>query len=112
MRILLADHDAVSRFMLETLLRGFGHRLFVARDGQDALRIVRERAPLDLVLAEARLPGLPGADVCRALRAEGGARAPYLVVLADQTQRADISPAIEAGADDFLHKPIEPAEVL
>jgi C4-dicarboxylate-specific signal transduction histidine kinase len=85
--------------------------LLLAESGEEALERVREFKP-DVVLCDLILPGISGAEVCRRMRADPGcAEIPFVLVttLADSDARAD---GLEAGADDYLYKPLRERELL
>ena len=110
-RILIADDEAANRRLLEAILSKDGHTLTMAKDGTSALALVRDGS-FDLVLLDVMMPGLDGIDVCRAIRADP-ARTLLPVVLV--TALGDHQSRVrgkEAGADDFLTKPIHQGELL
>jgi DNA-binding response OmpR family regulator len=103
--LLVVDADPRSLRILEVALRKAGFAVTTAADGAEALRKV-QRNPPDLVLTELRLPGQDGVALCRALRGDsrlGGM--PVLLMNADRAQQAREA-ALQAGADDFLVKPL------
>ncbi len=103
--LLVADADPRSLRILEVALRKAGFTVATAVDGAEALRRIQRSAP-DLVLCEAALPGQDGLSVCRAVRADARiAGMPFVVMSADKTPPLQ-GRAIEAGADDFLAKPL------
>ncbi|HEX9604729.1 MAG TPA: response regulator [Myxococcales bacterium] len=103
--LLVVDADPRSLRILEVALRKAGFAVTTAADGPEALRKV-QRNPPDLVLCELNLPGQDGVALCRALRGDarlGGL--PVLLMNADRAQPTR-SAALQAGADDFLVKPL------
>lgn len=103
--LLVADADPRSLRILEVALRKAGFAVAIATDGSDALGKV-QRAPPDLLLCDLTLPGQDGLAVCRALRAESlTAGVAVLLMSADKSAQVKAR-AIEAGADDFLGKPL------
>ena len=103
--LLVVDADPRSQHILEVALRKAGFAVTTAADGAEALRKV-QRSPPDLVLSELSLPGQDGAALCRALRGDarlGGT--PVLLMNADRAQPTREA-ALQAGADDFLVKPL------
>ncbi len=103
--LLVADADPRSLRILEVALRKAGFTVATAVDGAEALRRI-QRSPPDLVVCEVTLPGQDGLSLCRAVRAdERIAGMLILMTSADKTpsQQARV---IEAGADDFLAKPL------
>jgi len=103
--LLVVDADPRSLRILEVALRKAGFAVTTAADGAEALRKV-QRNPPDLVLCELNLPGQDGVALCRALRGDarlGGL--PVLLMNADRAQPTRAA-ALQAGADDFLAKPL------
>jgi len=109
--LLVVDADPRSLRILEVALRKAGFAVATAADGAEALRKV-QRSPPDLVLSELNLPGQDGVALCRTLRGDsrlGGV--PVLLMNADRAQPAREA-ALQAGADDFLLKPLLIKELL
>jgi class 3 adenylate cyclase len=110
-KILVVDDDPGNREVLEELLRLRGYPVVTAASGPEALEVAR-REPPDLVLLDVTMPGMSGYEVCEALRAEPATRLlPIVIITALEGQEEKIR-AIEAGADDFLNKPISPTELI
>lgn len=110
-KILVVDDDPGNREVLEELLRLRGHPVVTAASGPEALELVKKDPP-DLVLLDVTMPGMSGYEVCEALRAEPATRLlPIVIITALEGQEEKIR-AIEAGADDFLNKPISPTELI
>ncbi len=109
-RVLIADDDAVSRKIVATLLSPLGYPLRFASTGEEALAAVSEEQP-DLILLDVMMPGLNGYEVCRRLRER--LRGDYIpiVLITALDGRRDVLQGLEAGADDFLHKPVHGAEL-
>lgn len=108
MNILIAEDDPTTRRLIELTLRPFTHDLIVCTDGCDAFsRLNAGQAPLAVL--DWMMPGLDGIDVCRRLRA--GSTPVYLILLTANTRREDVVTGFEAGADDYVSKPFDPAEL-
>ena len=109
--VLVVDDEAPNRLLLRDLLESRGHRVTEAASGEQALAQVAEELP-DVVLLDVMMPGLDGFKVCRRLKENPGtAQSPVLMVtsLADRENRLR---GIEAGANDFLNKPIDGRDVV
>jgi DNA-binding response OmpR family regulator len=109
-KILLADRDESLRTLLGEYLRTLGYEVFSARNGREAVDVVRTEKP-DLVILEMILPELDGLEVCRQLKSDASTREIILLFL---TAKDDIDSrvnAFEAGADDHLAKPFSPREL-
>ncbi len=109
-RILVADDDGDIRRMLRVALEPLGHRVQTVGDGQAVLDACAE--PPDLLLLDLMMPALDGFEVLRRLRADPRTRAIQVVVLTARSGRAPLHEAFEAGADDFMVKPFDLAEVI
>jgi DNA-binding response OmpR family regulator len=104
-RILLVEDDATIREMTRLSLERDGFKVSSAADGSAGLAAFREHAP-DLVLLDVMLPGLDGISVCRAIRETSVIP---VVMLTARTDAVDVVLGLEAGADDYVTKPFEPA---
>jgi adenylate cyclase len=109
-RILVVDDDAVNARLLEGILAPRGHEVVVARTGEEALELVQREQP-DLILLDVVMPGMDGYAVCRALR-ENEQTAVLPVIMVTSSVEQEKKEAIEAGADDFLPKPVNQDELL
>lgn len=109
--VLLADGDHVQRRQLSGRLKRSGYRVLEVADGAVALEICCEREP-DLILADLMLERLSGLDLCRAHRALRRQGYGYFVLLGPGSNRIDVAEALQAGADEFLTRPVSDAELL
>jgi class 3 adenylate cyclase/CheY-like chemotaxis protein len=110
-RILVVDDTPANVKLLEDLLGFHGYDVEAATSGEEALAAIRDRMP-DLVLLDVLMPGLSGYDVCRAIRSDASlAMLPVVMVTALEAREERVK-GIEAGADDFLSKPVNPPELL
>jgi DNA-binding response OmpR family regulator len=105
MRILVAEDDAVSRRVLEAVLERMGHDCDVAEDGDKAWARLADGAP-DVLITDWMMPGLAGPDLCRKVRERHG-ESIYVVMLTALSGEAHVRAAMDAGADDFLTKPLD-----
>ncbi len=108
-RLLVADDDRAIRESLQRVLSLEGHEVDTVADGAQALESARAR-PVDLMVLDLMMPGVDGLTVCRVLRAEGD-RTPILMLTA-RTETSDRVAGLDAGADDYLPKPFDPAELM
>ncbi|MEY4175419.1 MAG: two-component response regulator MtrA [Actinomycetota bacterium] len=104
--LFIEDDDAI-RVALKLALEDEGYEVREAPDGRSGLALFQEREP-DLVLLDLRLPDLSGFDVCRQLRTNS--IVPIIIVTA-QTDTHDLVAGLEAGADDYVTKPVVPKEL-
>lgn len=110
-RILLAEDDRVSRVMLQAVLAKWGHDVVSAIDGQEALELIKAPQGADIAILDWMMPGLTGVEVCRRVRASPGLRPVHLILLTSKSRGVDAAEAIEAGADDYMHKPYDLVEL-
>ncbi|MGC1687685.1 MAG: HD domain-containing phosphohydrolase [Candidatus Acidiferrales bacterium] len=110
-KILLVDDEHAPRTGLEILLRREGFVVRAAADGASALAICEEFRP-DLVLLDIVMPGLSGIEVCRQIKAMPEMRLTPVVLITGLSATSDRIQGINAGADDFLSKPIDYNELL
>jgi two-component system response regulator PhoP len=108
MRILLVEDEAQLRETLQAQLRAAGHAVDVAADGAEGLYLALEY-PLDVAIIDLGIPGLPGLEVIRRLRAAG--RSYGVLVLTARDRWEDKVEGLSAGADDYLAKPFHHAEL-
>src|SRR3954449_233360 len=105
--ILLVDDDPLIVRSVSFLLRQEGYRGIPAASGAEALAAAHE-APPDVVLLDVELPDLSGVEVCRRLRQETGVP---IIILSARRAEADKIVGLDAGADDYLTKPIGAGEL-
>lgn len=104
-----ADHDAVKS--IERLLEHEGHRVVVTHDGDEALARVRE-THADAIVLDILLPRRNGYQVCRALKADADLQHVAVLVLSAKAQPSDRFWAKRVGADAFVAKPFDPADLV
>jgi len=106
--VLVVDDDVMVRDVVGRYLGRAGYHVMVAGDGAEALRAV-EVTPPDLVVLDLMLPGLPGLEVCRRLRAASPVPVVMLTALGEEEDRIA---GLELGADDYITKPFSPRELV
>jgi class 3 adenylate cyclase len=110
-RILVVDDTPMNVKLLAGLLEGHGYAVVTASSGAAAFERVRDDRP-DLVLLDVVMPEMSGYEVCRRLRADEATRLLPIVMVTALDPGEERVKGIEAGADDFLSKPINQAELL
>jgi len=111
MRILVVDDDPIALEPLVERLRQWDHDVVPFGSGEAAWEELQEGPPPNIVLLDWMLPGMSGLDLCRKLRAAGESPYVYVIIITGKTNRADLLEGFDAGADDFLTKPFDWAEL-
>jgi DNA-binding response OmpR family regulator len=110
MRILIADDDRFSQQLLQASLSGEGNQIITCAAGDEALRVLTGPESPEIAILDWMMPGLDGIDVCRKVRAMPGAST-YLILLTAKDHMMDLVEGLAAGADDYIVKPFDPAEL-
>ena len=110
MQILLADDDLVARRMSSGLLKKSGHEVVLAGSGSEALAVLQEGSAPCVAILDWAMLGVNVGEVCKHIRAASERQYVYLVALTSEKEE-DILQAFDAGFDDFVTKPISPAEL-
>ena len=109
-KILVVDDTPANVDLLQGLLTRDGYVVQTAVNGEDALAAVARDAP-DLILLDVMMPKIDGFEVCRRLKQDPGTRLTPIVLLTSLQEREDKIQGINAGADDFLTKPVNAQEL-
>ena len=105
--ILIVDDDETSRLSVQRLLEREGYRILSAENGEEGLKLALEFQP-DMILTDVAMPDMDGYELCRRIREqEKLAEIPVLMMTAFDDQDSRVR-GVEAGADDFLSKPVSP----
>jgi diguanylate cyclase (GGDEF)-like protein len=107
MNILVADDNVSFRTWLERTLTGWGYEVVASADGQEAWQRLREVNGPRLALLDWMMPGLDGVDICRAIRLRAAAPYVYVILITARADPQDLVGGLEAGADDYLVKPVD-----
>lgn len=109
-RILVVDDSRLQRRILTAQLGRWGYEVLEAEDAEIALRICAEQAP-EMILSDWMMPGMSGVDFCKEIRASDSAKYTYFILLTSKSDKAEIALGLDAGADDFLTKPVDGHEL-
>jgi len=109
--ILIVDDSPSARETLMAMLEPENYQLHLAEDGFQALQMLATLQP-DLILLDVMMPGLDGFEVCRRIRSTPKLAEMPIIILTALDDRASLMQGIEAGADDFLHKPVDRQELV
>jgi diguanylate cyclase (GGDEF)-like protein len=109
--ILIADDDRISCKLLGGLLTKWGYQPRIVYDGEEAKRELLKGWAPQLAILDWMMPGMEGPDVIKAVRAARRDPYIYMLLLSAKGQKEDLLEGLEAGADDYLKKPFDPAEL-
>ena len=109
-RVLVVDDSRLQRRILSQSLKSWGFEVVEAESGDEAIDVCRALHP-DLVLSDWMMPGMDGLEFCRAFRALPGEDYGYFILLTAKSEKVEIARGLDAGADDFLTKPVNPSEL-
>lgn len=109
--VLVVDDTAENRDILQARLESRGYVVATAVDGEDGLAKIRERRP-DLVLLDVMMPKLDGFEVCRRVRADASLPFMPIILVTAKADTKDVVAGLEAGADDYLTKPVDQAALM
>jgi DNA-binding response OmpR family regulator len=110
MKILIVEDNAVAAAVLEAALVKLGHEPVRAADGLTAWRAF-EAEPVRVVVSDWLMPGIDGLEFCRRIRARGRDYTYFILLSAVESNTGNLELALEAGVDDFLHKPVKMDEL-
>jgi len=110
LRVLLVDDSKLQRRLLRIALHKRGFAVIEAEDAEEGLAIFA-REPVDIVISDWVMPGMSGPDFCQHLRANSGDRYVYIILLTAKSESSEIAQGFDAGADDFLSKPVNAVEL-
>lgn len=111
MRILIAEDDAVSRTILRRAVEKIGHECLAAADGEEAWNLYKETPDIDVIISDWMMPGVDGLELCRRVRGDGRVGYTYFIFLTALGDREHLLQGLEAGADDYLSKPLDRDEL-
>lgn len=110
-KVLVADDDPNICRLLQALLTNWGYDVVLASDGDSACaELTAEEGPRIAIL-DWDMPGVTGPEVCRICRDDEHAVSTYLIILTGKESKGDVVGALDAGADDFIVKPFDHAEL-
>jgi len=110
-RLLVAEDELISRTLLTRLVSSWGYDVIAVEDGSQALEVLEGDDPPRLAVLDWMMPGADGVAICRRIRALRREPYIYLIILTALQERQKLVEALEAGADDFLTKPVQPHEL-
>jgi DNA-binding response OmpR family regulator len=111
-RIVVVDDSGAIRLLLTRALEQAGFEVTAAADGEEGIARIRELSP-PLAVIDAQMPAMDGHELCREVRQDAGlAQQPQIIMLTAAGEADDRRRAQEAGVDEFVTKPFDPAELV
>lgn len=111
MKVLIADDEPNIVVSLQFMMKREGYEVLVARDGAEALDMIRREKP-GLVLLDGMMPGLSGFEVCEAVRADADLRDTRILMLTAKGRETDIARGTGAGVDAYMTKPFSTRDLI
>ncbi|MHC1731380.1 MAG: HD domain-containing phosphohydrolase [Bacteroidales bacterium] len=111
MKILVVDDDEIALAVAQKVLRSDGHEVLLAEDGGQALNILSQNE-IQMLISDWNMPNLDGIELCKQVRANSTVGYTYIMIVTARNSKDDLIVGLSAGADDFITKPFEAAELL
>ncbi len=109
--ILIVEDNPVSLKILEMIIKNAGYEVIPAPDGSQALNILKDKF-IPIVITDWVMPEMDGLELCRKIRQMNFSGYVYIIFFTTKDSKGDIVAGLEAGADEYLTKPVEPAELF
>ncbi len=111
MKVLIAEDEPVPRRLLEVSLERWGYEVVIAKDGVEANQILLSPDAPKMAVLDWLMPGIDGIQLCRNIRRNKPEPYTYILLLTGRRTQDDVIQGLEAGADDYVRKPFDPAEL-
>lgn len=111
MKILLVEDDIISRRILSKNLKAANHEVVEAKNGHEALEMLHNH-PIQFVISDWQMPEMDGLELCRQIRNAGFENYIYIVMITARVEKKDLVEVLQAGADDYIPKPVHPEELM
>ena len=110
-KILVVDDENYILHILDFSLGAEGYEVITAEDGEEAVRKCREERP-DLVVLDVMMPKMDGFEACRAIKRDAETADTPVILLSAKSRDVDQKQGYEAGADDYITKPLSPGRLV
>ena len=110
-RILVVDDEPFILRSLTFVLRTQGHEVFEAKNGTEAIALVREKKP-DLVFLDVMMPLMNGYEVCHQIKSDPTLSDVHVIMLTAKGQESDRVKGLAVGADEYMTKPFSPSKII
>ena len=111
MKVLIAEDDAISRMILKKSVEKSGHECLVAEDGLWAWELYQNTPEVDVIISDWMMPGIDGLEFCRRVREMNSSWYTFFIFLTALGDKAHLLEGMQAGADDYLKKPLDRDEL-
>lgn len=111
MRVLAVEDDAVSLLILQRAVEKLGHECLAASDGEQAWQLYMQTPGVDVIISDWMMPGVDGLELCNRVRATNRDEYTYFIFLTALGDKEHLRMGLEAGADDYLSKPLDREEL-
>jgi CheY-like chemotaxis protein len=111
-KVLIVDDDMRNIFALSTVLEDYDMKILTADNGRDAIRIVKEEPDVDVVLMDSMMPEMDGLETMREIRKLANCKDLPIIAVTAKAMKGDRQRCLEAGAWDYLSKPVETQQLL
>jgi phosphoserine phosphatase RsbU/P len=111
LKLLIAEDNATARNALTTLTTSWGYEVAAAEDGAEAWKLLLQPEPPSLLLLDWNMPRLDGLELCRQIRTMPRLAVCYIILLTGRSAEEDLVAGLEAGADEYLAKPVNYLEL-
>jgi diguanylate cyclase (GGDEF)-like protein len=111
LKVLIAEDNTGFRTVLERMLKKWGYEVIMASNGSDALGALQSADPPRLAILDWMMPGMDGVEVCRRVREQNREPYIYILLLTAKDTSEELVEGMEAGADDYLRKPVDTHEL-
>lgn len=109
--VLVVDDSPLYRRLVEQVVSSELYSIIFAHNGEEALRLFHEREPC-IVVSDWVMPDVTGLELCERIRADATKAYTYVILMSSKAERANVVQGLQAGADDYLTKPFDTAEML
>jgi CheY-like chemotaxis protein len=110
--VLLTDDDAMLRYLAASILETGGYRVLQAKDGAEALELLAAGPDISLLVTDLQMPGMSGEELVKRLRTRSDTSLLPVIVLTGTDEYETEARLMDAGADDYIRKPIDPPRFL
>jgi CheY-like chemotaxis protein len=111
-RVLIVDDDVRNIFALSSTLESYQMEVFYAEDGREGIKLLRETPGIDVVLMDIMMPAMDGYETMQAIRKMERFASLPIIALTAKAMKADRDKCIEAGASDYIAKPLDIDQLL